>query len=55
MTSLAPFKGLEADAVVLSEIRPGPHSCTPAHLAIGATRAKHGLAVARYGGRGGSS
>lgn len=48
MTSLASFKGLEADAVVLCEIRPGSHSCTPAHLAIGATRAKHGLAVARY-------
>jgi len=48
MSSLAAFKGLEADAVVLCEIRPGSHSCTPAHLAIGATRAKHGLAVARY-------
>lgn len=52
ISSLSAFKGLEADAGALCEIRPGSQNCTPAHLAVGATRAKHGLAVAQYGDRG---
>ncbi|OPZ39159.1 MAG: hypothetical protein BWY99_01454 [Synergistetes bacterium ADurb.BinA166] len=48
IASLARFKGLEADAVVLCEIRPDSHACTPRHLYIGASRARHLLVEVRY-------
>lgn len=48
MASLARFKGLEADAVVLCEIRPASHACTPRHLYVGASRARHLLVEVRY-------
>ncbi|HRR13976.1 MAG TPA: AAA family ATPase [Thermoanaerobaculia bacterium] len=48
IASLARFKGLEADAVVLCEIRPDSHACTPRHLYIGASRARHLLVELTY-------
>lgn len=53
MASLARFKGLEADAVVLCEIRPASHACTPRHLYVGASRARHLLVEVRYAEEGG--
>ncbi|MCZ7650329.1 MAG: ATP-binding domain-containing protein [Thermoanaerobaculia bacterium] len=53
MASLARFKGLEADAVVLCEIRPASQACTPRHLYVGASRARHLLVEVRYAEEGG--
>jgi hypothetical protein len=46
--NLQRFKGLEADAVILCEVRRESHACTPRHLYVAASRAKHILIVAEY-------
>lgn len=48
MASLARFKGLESDAVVLVEVRAGSKACTERHLYVGASRARHVLIQLRY-------
>jgi hypothetical protein len=46
--TLQRFKGLEADVVVLCEISQGDSICTPNHLYVGTSRARHVLIVAEY-------
>ncbi len=46
--TLQGFKGLEADAVVLCEVRRGDPNSTDQHLYVAASRARHVLAVAKY-------
>ncbi|MHB8762698.1 MAG: hypothetical protein ACYC6J_10050 [Coriobacteriia bacterium] len=48
--SLQRFKGLEADAVILCELRPDSQSCSPMHRYVAETRAKFVLVVGEYGG-----
>jgi hypothetical protein len=45
------FKGLEADVVILCEVQASDPACSPAHLYVGASRARHVLIVLRYGSR----
>lgn len=47
-TSLQRFKGLEADIVVLCEVQDDFEGCSPMHLYVGTSRAKHLLEVYRY-------
>lgn len=47
-TSLQRFKGLEADAVILCDVQDDVKNCTPLHMYVGTSRAKHILAIARY-------
>jgi len=42
------FKGLEADTVILCDVEPGATNCSPRHLYVGASRARHVLVVASY-------
>ncbi len=44
-TSLHRFKGLEADVVILVDVEPGERTSSPTHLYVGASRARHRLAV----------
>lgn len=44
-STLQGFKGLEADAVVLCEVRPQHQASSAQHLYVGASRARHVLAV----------
>jgi hypothetical protein len=44
-STLQGFKGLEADAVVLCEVRPHHKASSAQHLYVGASRARHVLAV----------
>ena len=46
--TLQRFKGLESDAVILCEVQDDPLTCSPAHLYVGMSRAKHHLTVLRY-------
>jgi hypothetical protein len=46
--SLQRFKGLEADAIVLCDVDPGKATCSPPHLYVGASRARHVLIVIIY-------
>jgi hypothetical protein len=46
--SLQRFKGLEADAIVLCEVERGQSTCSPTHLYVGSSRARHLLVVAEY-------
>ncbi len=48
--TLRRFKGLEADVIILCEVRDGDAVCTPNHLYVGTSRARHVLIVAKYGG-----
>lgn len=48
--SLQRFKGLEADAIILCDIRPSDPLCSPKHLYVGTSRAKHILSVLSYEG-----
>jgi DNA helicase IV len=48
--SLQRFKGLEADAIILCEVDRGQTGCSPAHLYVGSSRARHLLVVAEYQG-----
>jgi len=43
--SLQRFKGLEADVVILVDVEPGERTSSPTHLYVGASRARHRLAV----------
>ncbi len=45
--SLQRFKGLEADAVILTDVEPGALGSGPKHLYVGATRARHVLVVVK--------
>lgn len=45
--SLQRFKGLEADAVILTDVEPGALRSGPTHLYVGATRARHVLVVVK--------
>lgn len=47
-STLHRFKGLEADVVILCDVRPGDDESAPMHLYVATSRAKHVLAVARY-------
>jgi hypothetical protein len=47
-STLQGFKGLEADAVVLCEVRPNHPASSPQHLYVAASRARHVLVVAEY-------
>lgn len=47
-SSLHRFKGLEADAVVLCEVRYGAPGCTPINLYVASSRAKHILYECSY-------
>ena len=47
-SSLQRFKGLEADAVILCDVQEGRGNCTPEHLYVGTSRARHALIVAKY-------
>jgi hypothetical protein len=52
-TSLQRFKGLEADVVILVDVEPEERTSSPMHLYVGASRARHRLAVVvREGSRG---
>lgn len=46
--SLRRFKGLEADAVILCDVKAGASTCTPKDLYVGTSRARHVLVVIRY-------
>lgn len=46
--TLQRFKGLESDAIVLCEVDQSQPTCTPAHLYVGTSRAKHHLTILRY-------
>lgn len=46
--SLQRFKGLESEIVILCDVEPGSPLSSPAHLYVGASRARHVLVVARY-------
>jgi DNA helicase IV len=46
--TLQRFKGLEADVVLLCEVSDRDPSCTPNHLYVGTSRARHVLIVAKY-------
>ncbi len=46
--SLRAFKGLEADAVVLCDIKEGSSSCKPSDLYVATSRARHILVVIRH-------
>lgn len=49
-STLQRFKGLEADVVLLVDVDGSPHACTPVHLHVAASRARHRLYVfARQG------
>lgn len=48
-TSLQRFKGLEADVVILCDVEPGARTSGPTHLYVGASRARHLLAVLSRG------
>jgi hypothetical protein len=43
--SLHQFKGLEADAVILVDVHPGDPNCTPRHIYVASSRARHLLIV----------
>lgn len=45
--SLQRFKGLEADVVILCDVRESDAMCGPAHLYVGTSRAKHVLVVVK--------
>ena len=47
-TSLQRFKGLEADVVILCDVKEGDTGSSPTHLYVGTSRARHVLAVAKY-------
>jgi hypothetical protein len=47
--TLRRFKGLEADVIILCEVRDGEAACAPNHLYVGTSRARHVLIVAKYG------
>jgi len=51
VTSLQRFKGLEADVVILCDVEPGAYTSSPRHLYVGASRARHRLAVVVNEGR----
>jgi hypothetical protein len=51
MASLQRYKGLEADAVVLCEVEDASPICSPKHLYVAASRAKHVLIVIRLARR----
>jgi len=44
-TSLHRFKGLEADVILLTDVREGEATSSPQHLYVGASRARHLLVV----------
>lgn len=48
MATLHGFKGLEASAVVLCDVRDGDARVSPRHLYVATSRAKHALVVLRY-------
>ncbi len=48
-SSLHRFKGLEADAVILCEVKPGAFDCSPLRLYVASSRAKHLLHEMAYG------
>ena len=43
--SLHQFKGLESDVVVLTDVHATDPNCTPRHIYVGTSRARHLLAV----------
>lgn len=47
-SSLHRFKGLEADIVILCDVKPADHESAPMHLYVATSRARHLLAVCRY-------
>ncbi len=46
--SVRSFKGLEADAIILCDVKPGAWYCSPTDLYVGTSRARHVLVVLRY-------
>jgi hypothetical protein len=46
--SLQRFKGLEADAVILCDVKENDPACGPAHMYVGTSRARHVLVIAKY-------
>ena len=52
MSTLHGFKGLEAGAVVLCDVRDGDARVSPRHLYVATSRAKHALVVLRYAAEG---
>ncbi len=48
-SSLHRFKGLEADAVILCEVKPTAPGCSPLHLYVASSRARHILHELAYG------
>lgn len=48
--SLHRFKGLEADVVILCDVKPGSEESAPKHLYVATSRARHLLAVFKYDG-----
>jgi len=49
ISTLHSFKGLEAGAVILCDVRAGDATSSAKHLYVAASRAKHALVVLRYG------
>lgn len=47
-TSLQKFKGLEADVLILCEVKRDDDTCSPNHLYVGTSRARHVLEIHRY-------
>jgi ATP:corrinoid adenosyltransferase len=47
-STLHRFKGLEADVVILCDVKPENEESTAKHLYVGTSRARHMLAVCRY-------
>jgi len=47
-TSLQRFKGLESDAIILCDVEAEKPMCSPKHLYVGSSRARHILVVAEY-------
>jgi hypothetical protein len=49
MSTLHSFKGLEAGAVIVCDVRDGDATSSAKHLYVATSRAKHALVVLRYG------
>jgi hypothetical protein len=53
--TLQRFKGLEADVILLCEVHEQRAHCTPNHLYVGTSRARHALVIAKYASGTGAS
>ena len=47
-STLHRFKGLEADVVIVCDVKPDAEGCSPKHLYVATSRARHLLAVFQY-------